>query len=236
MTNPHRELSNFLIRDLAKCERPREKLLTRGPQNLKDEELLAILLRTGSYGQSSLKLAKKLLVKYPKKKLLSVSFEELTQIKGIGPSKATLILAARELMKRSLSRGEETIPIIQSPKDVISQVSFLRDKHREHFVVLFLNARNQLITKKDLFIGTLNANLVHPREIFSAALKYNAAALILIHNHPSGDPEPSQDDLEITKRLVEAAKIMGLEIIDHLIISQESYFSFKEHQLFESEM
>ena len=110
-------------------------------------------------------------------------------------------------------------------------MSFLRDKQREHFVVLFLNARNQLITKKDLFIGTLNANLVHPREIFSEALKKNAASLILIHNHPSGDPEPSQDDLEITKRLREAGQIMGLEIIDHLIISHNNYFSFKEHQL-----
>ena len=234
MKNPHRENSNFLIRDLPKSERPREKLLNRGPENLKDEELLAILIGTGFHGKSALKLARQILAKYPKNKLLKIQPNQLTEIKGIGSSKASIILAAIELVKRSLNLREETIPVIQSPKDVISQVSFLRDKQREHFVVLFLNARNQLITKKDLFIGTLNANLVHPREIFSEALKHNAASLILIHNHPSGDPEPSQDDLEITKRLREAGQIMGLEIIDHLIISHNNYFSFKEHQLLES--
>ena len=231
MENPHRANSDFLIRDLPKNDRPREKLLNRGPENLKDEELLAILLGTGFQGKGVLKLAKQILAKYPKNKLLKIQPKQLTEIKGIGSSKASVILAAIEFVKRSLNLGEETIPVIQSPKDVIAQVSFLRDKQREHFVVLFLNARNQLIFKKDLFIGTLNANLVHPREIFSEALKHNAASLILIHNHPSGDSEPSQDDLEITKRLVEAAKIMGVEIIDHLIISQKSYFSFKEKQL-----
>ncbi len=222
---------SLTIHDLPKNERPRERLISRGPENLKDEELLAILLRTGSQGKSVIKLAKQVLQNYPKKKLLKLKYDDLIKIKGIGPSKALTIIAAIELVKRSLEIGEETIPVIQSIKDVVAQASYLRDKQREHFLVLFLNARNQLIYKKDLFIGTLNANLVHPREIFAEALRQNSASIILIHNHPSGDPEPSEDDLEITKRIVEAGKIMGIDVLDHIIITKTKVFSFKEKKL-----
>ena len=221
----------YRIKDLPKIERPREKLISNGTQNLKDEELLAILLRTGREGKNVLELAKQILRKYSKKRLLKMKYEDLIKIKGINSAKACTILAAIELVKRALEKGEETLPIIQSTKDVIAQAVYMRDKTREHLMTIYLNARNEMLYKKPMFIGTLNANLVHPREIFQEALKQNAASVILVHNHPSGDPEPSQDDLEITKRIQEAGKIMGIEVLDHIIITKTKVFSFKEKKL-----
>ena len=219
------------LKDLSKIERPREKLTTKGPENLKDEELLAILLRTGREGKNVLELAKQILKKYSKKRLLNLKYEDLIKIKGINKAKACTILAAGELVKRALKVKDDTVPIINSVKDVIAQFSYLRDKSREHLGALYLNARNEMVHKKHLFVGTLNANLVHPREIFEHALSSNAASVILVHNHPSGDPEPSQADLEITKRLLEAGKIMGIDILDHIIITKTKIFSFKERKL-----
>jgi DNA repair protein RadC len=219
------------IKNLPKTERPREKLITKGPQNLKDEELLAILLRTGREGKNVLEVAKQILRKYSKKRLLKMKYEDLIKIKGINSAKASTILASMELVKRALKIGEEMLPVIHSTKDVIAQVGYLRNKLREHLVVLYLNARNEMLFRKHMFVGTLNANLVHPREIFAEALRQNAASVILVHNHPSGDPEPSQDDLEITKRIVEAGKIMGIDVLDHIIIAKTKAFSFKEKKL-----
>jgi len=219
------------IKDLSKIERPREKLIAKGPDNLKDEELLAILLGTGVEGKNVIEVARQILRKYSKKRLLKMKYEDLSKIKGVGPAKACTILAAAELVKRALEIGEETLPLIHSTKDVIAQAVYMRDKTREHLMALFLNARNEMIYKKPMFIGTLNANLVHPREIFQEALKQNAASVILVHNHPSGDPEPSEDDLEITKRIIEAGKIMGIDVLDHIIITKSKVFSFKENKL-----
>ena len=223
--------NKYRIKDLPKIERPREKLISKGTQNLKDEELLAILLRTGREGKNVLELARQVLAEYPKKRLLKMQYEDLTKIKGIDSDKACTILAAIELVKRALKIGEATLPIIHSTKDVIAQSVYLRDKTREHLMGIYLNARNEMVFKKPIFIGTLNANLVHPREIFNEALKQNAASVILVHNHPSGDPEPSQDDLEITKRILEAGKIMGIDVLDHVIITKNKVFSFKEKKL-----
>ncbi|HOK17604.1 MAG TPA: DNA repair protein RadC [Candidatus Paceibacterota bacterium] len=229
------EKRKYKIKDLPKVDRPREKLILKGPQNLKDEELLAILLRTGREGKSALDLAKEVLRKYSKKRLFKMSYEDLTKIKGINLAKACTILAAAELVKRSLKIQEETLPIIHSTKDVLAQAVYLRQKTREHFMTIYLNARSEMIWKKEsTFIGTLNASLVHPREIFTEALKQNAAAVILVHNHPSGDAEPSQDDLEITKRIVEAGKIMGIDVLDHVIITKTHVFSFKEKGILKS--
>ena len=219
------------IKDLSKIERPREKLIAKGPDNLKDEELLAILLGTGVEGKNVIEVARQILRKYSKKRLLKMKYEDLSKIKGVGPAKACTILAAAELVKRALEIGEETLPLIHSTKDVIAQAVYMRDKTREHLMALFLNARNEMIYKKPMFVGTLNANLVHPREIFQEALKQNAASVILVHNHPSGDPEPSEDDLEITKRIIEAGKIMGIDVLDHIIITRSKIFSFKEKKL-----
>lgn len=219
------------IKDIPKIDRPREKLIEKGAQNLKDEELLAILLGTGIEGRNVIEVAKQILRKYSKKRLLKMKYEDLSKIKGIGPAKSCAILAAQELIKRALKIQDESLPIIRSVKDVIAQAVYMRDKTREHFMAIYLNARNEMIFKKPMFIGTLNANLVHPREIFQEALKQNAASVILTHNHPSGDSEPSEDDLAITKRLTEAGKIMGIDVLDHIIITKNKVFSFKEKKL-----
>jgi len=219
------------MQDVPKTERPREKLISKGPQNLKDEELLAILLGTGVEGKNVIEVAKQILNKYSKKRLLKLTYNDLSKIKGIGTAKACTILAAAELVKRALKIGEETLPVIRSTKDVIAQVGYLRNKLREHLVATYLNARNEMLFRKHIFIGTLDANIAHPREIFSEALRQNAAAIILVHNHPSGDPEPSKADLEITKRILEAGKIMGIDVLDHVIITKNKVFSFKENKL-----
>jgi len=219
------------MQDVPKTERPREKLISKGPQNLKDEEFLAILLGTGVEGKNVIEVAKQILNKYSKKRLLKLTYNDLSKIKGIGPAKACTILAAAELVKRALKIGEETLPVIHSTKDVIAQVGYLRNKLREHLVATYLNARNEMLFRKHIFIGTLDANIAHPREIFSEALRQNAAAIILVHNHPSGDPEPSKADLEITKRILEAGKIMGIDVLDHVIITKNKVFSFKENKL-----
>jgi len=220
------------IKDLPEADRPREKLIKKGSQNLKDGELLAILLRTGREGKNVLEVAKQILRKYSKKRLLKLKYEDLTKIKGINSAKACTILAAAELVKRALKIQDETLPIIRSTKDVIAQAVYLRDRTREHLMTIYLNARNEMVWKKQsTFIGTLNANLVHPREIFTEALTHNASSVILVHNHPSGDPEPSQDDLEITKRILEAGKILGIDVLDHIIITKTKVFSFKEKKL-----
>ena len=219
------------IKQLPKVDRPREKLIAKGVSNLKYNELLAILLNTGIEGESVLQVALRILKQYSKKEILKLSFKELSNIKGVGQAKACLLLASAEFTKRALEMKEEIAPVIKTVEDVIAQAIYMKDKLREHFMVLYLNARNELIFKKPMFVGTLNANIVHPREIFSEAIKQNAAFVIFCHNHPSGNEQPSQVDLAINKRLVEAGKIMGIEVLDHIIITKTKVFSFKESGL-----
>jgi len=219
------------IKDLPKSDRPREKLIAKGAENLRDSELLAILLRTGRAGKNVVEIASQVLTKYSKKRLLQMTYGDLLKIKGIDSAKATTLLAAFELSKRALEVDDSNLPIISTPKDVVAQLTELRQNKKEHFVVLYLNARNQLVYKETISMGTLNANLVHPREVFEPALKYSAANIMVAHNHPSGDPKPSEDDLEITKRLAEAGKMMGVEVLDHVIVVKNSYFSFKDEKL-----
>ena len=219
------------IKDLPKIERPREKLIAKGAENLKDSELLAILLRTGTTGKNVIEIASQILSKYSKKRLLQMTYEDLSKISGIDSAKATTLLAAFELSKRALEVNDTNLPVINTAKDAAAQLSDMRDLKKEHFVVLYLNAKNQLVHKETISMGTLNANLVHPREVFEPALKHSAAQIIAAHNHPSGDSKPSEDDLEITKRLVEAGKMMGVELLDHVIIATNNHFSFKEEKL-----
>ena len=219
------------IKDMPKIERPREKLIAKGAENLKDSELLAILLRTGTIGKNVIEIASQILSKYSKKRLLQMTYNDLSKISGIDSAKATTLLAAFELSKRALEVNDTNLPVISDAKDAVAQLSDMRDLKKEHFVALYLNAKNQLVHKETISMGTLNANLVHPREVFEPALKYSAAQIIAAHNHPSGDPKPSEDDLEVTKRLTEAGKMMGIEVMDHVIVSKNSYFSFKEEKI-----
>ena len=213
------------IKDIPKIERPREKLAARGPRALKKEELIAILLRTGTKGRNALKIAKDILRLYGDKKLIDAPYKELKNMHGMGPTKAAHILAAIELGKRLCKEKTEKEIFINSPEDVIKEVSYIRENKKENFVVLYLDARNQLIYKETVSIGTLNASLVHPREVFEPAVKNLAAQIILVHNHPSGDIKPSEEDIKLTKRLAEAGKIMGIEVLDHIIITKTAHRS-----------
>ncbi|MEM2174326.1 MAG: DNA repair protein RadC [Candidatus Micrarchaeia archaeon] len=219
----------FTLRDLPKDERPRERLIKFGAEALSIQELLQIILRSGRSGESVAVLSQKLLSHFGNlKNLLEASLEELMSIKGIGLAKATQIKAVLELAKRYNLQIEEKTKSkkILSPEDVFKLIrSKLKDYNKEHFYIIALNARNYIIS--EISIGTLNTSLVHPREVFAEVIRQRANSIILVHNHPSGDPEPSKDDIEITKRLQEAGKLLGIEILDHIIITKNSYFSFK---------
>jgi len=215
------------IKELPEFERPRERLIKKGARALKKEELIAILLRSGLKGKNALEVANDILLKYGDKKLLSASYEELRNMRGIGPTKAVQILAAIELGSRLFKEKSEKEIYINSAEDAIKELVHIKENKKENFIVLYLDARNKLIYKETVSIGSLNANLVHPREVFEPAVRHLAAQIVLAHNHPSGDPEPSEDDLVITKKLVESGKILGIEIFDHIIIVKDDFFSFK---------
>jgi len=216
------------IKEMPKHLRPREKLVEKGPAGLKDKELLAILLGSGRAGKNVLEIAEEILVKHPMKNLLILDYEKLAQVKGIGPSKACSLLAAFELTKRALEVEDNNLPTINSARDAVAQLQELRIAKKENFIVLYLNARNQLIHKEIISIGTLNASLVHPREVFEPALRNLASQTIIAHNHPSGDITPSDEDLKITKRLREAGELLGIEVLDHIIIAENNFSSLKE--------
>lgn len=219
------------IKDIPKLERPREKLIKKGPKALKKEELLAIILRTGLKGRNAIEVANDILTKYGNKKLLLASYQELRNIKGVGSTKAVQILAAIELGSRLFKEKPEQDIYIHTPEDTIKIISGIKNNKKEHFVALYLDARNKLIHQETISIGSLNASIVHPREVFEPAIQYLAAQIILAHNHPSGNPDPSKEDLEITKRLVESGKILGIEITDHIIVAKNGFISFKAKRL-----
>lgn len=222
--------SPLLIRDFPHDERPRERLLSEGSSNLSNQELLAILLRTGTKKESVLQLSNRLLNHFEGLRLLKdASVEEITSIKGIGQVKAVQIMASIELGRRIGRLQYEDRYVIRSPEDgakyVMDDMRFLS---QEHFVCLYLNTKNQVLHRQTIFIGSLNASIVHPREVYKEAFRRSAASIICIHNHPSGDPAPSREDIEVTKRLAECGKILGIELLDHLIIGEHKYVSLKE--------
>ena len=213
------------IKDLPKVERPREKLMQYGPEKLSNSELLAILLRSGKKGENVIELANKILKRFSKDELPSLTFNDLKDYPGLGPAKACEIIACFELGKRLLK--DKKAEIYLEPREIWEELKDLRDHRKEHFVIFYLDSRNQEIKREIISVGSLNANLVHPREVFEPAVRNLAAQIILAHNHPSGDPEPSEDDLLLTKKLVESGKILGIEVIDHIIVAKDNFFSFK---------
>lgn len=220
------------IAGVADVDMPREKLERLGPEGLRDEELLAILLRTGYEGRNVLEISRGIAKRYPVNKLVDMDLKELTTIKGIGRAKAASLVAGFELAKRGLNQGIGIEPSITSPVDVLGFLTDIKDRRKEYFVALFLNARNQVICREDVSIGSLNASLVHPREVFAPAVGSSAASVILAHNHPSGDVTPSREDIELTRRMVQAGEIMGIEVLDHLIVGSERFLSMKEANVF----
>jgi len=219
------------LKDLYKVERPREKLEKKGPAALTETELLAIILRTGYKGKNVLEIAKEVLKKYPMGKLSTLPFAELKKIKGIGLTRAAGLVAGFELSRRIFGKTESAIPKIEKPEDAVAQAAYLLGRKKEYFIALYLNARNQLVHRETVSIGTLNASLVHPREVFQPAVVHCAAGIILIHNHPSGETKPSEDDLELTKKLIQAGEILGIEVLDHIVISETGFLSFKQTAL-----
>ncbi len=223
---------SFTIHDLPKDERPRERLIKFGEQALSAQELLQLILGRGVAGESIAVTAQKLLAQFGSlQKLAEASIEELSSIKGIGLAKAAQIKAAFEIGRRlSTQTPSYKSKELTDPERVYRLIkSKLKDYYKEHFYIIALNSRNYSIA--EVSVGSLNSSVVHPREVFAEAIKNKAASVIFAHNHPSGDPEPSEDDLEITKRLVESGKILGIEVIDHIIITKNEFFSFKEKKL-----
>lgn len=222
--------NSLMIRDFPQDERPRERFIKNGPQSLSNHELLAILLRTGTKEESVLQLSNRLLTNFEGLRLLkAATLEEIIEIKGIGQAKAIQILAAVEIGRRIANLNYTERYVIRSPEDGANYVmNDMRFLSQEHFVCLYLNTKNQVLHKQTIFIGSLNASIVHPREVFREALKRSAASIICLHNHPSGDPAPSREDIEVTKRLVECGKMLGIELLDHLIIGENKFVSLKE--------
>ncbi len=211
-------------------ERPRERLLAYGTSALSEAELLAILLRTGTDEESSYQLAQRLLSTFDDLRGLSeATQEELTTLRGIGPVKAVELRAAFELGKRLSGKGKYAYKPIRLPRDVAEiMIPEMRYLTQEHFVCLFLNTKNRIIGKQTIFVGSLDASIVHPREVFKEAIKRSSAAVICLHNHPSGDPTPSREDIEVTSTLSKAGELVGIALLDHVIIGDDRYISLKE--------
>jgi DNA repair protein RadC len=197
------------IKDLPKHKRPREKLAEKGAENLNDAELMAILIRTGRAGNSALDIARETLKKFPLSKLLAVSKDELTGIKGMDDTKAITIKAALELGSRTAGSFNDALPILDSVKTTVAQLSDLRGKQKEYFVVLYLNARKQLILKETVSIGAISETVAHPREVFEPAIRHLASSIILAHNHPSKNLEVSDADIKLTEKLIRSGAIPG---------------------------
>jgi DNA repair protein RadC len=223
----------LMVRDVPVDERPRERMMQAGAEALSNQELLAILLRTGTGGRSVLDLAEQILVRFDGiRTLVDAKLEELMAVPGIGPAKAVQLLAAIELGRRIARMKKERTVVIRCPQDVSDLLmDRLRFQTQEHFVVLLLDTKNRVIAEETVSIGSLNASIVHPREVFKPALKRSAASIICAHNHPSGDPTPSREDLEVTARLVEAGRLLGIEVLDHVVIGDHRYISLKEKGL-----
>ena len=224
------ESQPVMLRDLPHEERPRERMMHYGAESLSQAELLAILLRTGTRRESAIHIAQQMLGKIGGLRgLVDLSIEELTEINGIGPAKAIQLKAGIELGRR-LANSRFTMPvIIRTPQDAAEILTEqLRYLQKEHFVCLFLNTKNHVIGQETLSMGSLNASIVHPREVFRAAIKCSSASIICAHNHPSGDPTPSPEDISLTSRLLKAGEIVGIEVLDHLIIGDNGFVSLKE--------
>ena len=227
--------TSFTIHDLPVAERPRERLQQYGEAALSSQELLAVILGRGIAGESVIVTAQRLLKEFGDLKgLAQATVEELSRVKGIGQAKACQIKASFELASRlegysSINNREA----IKTPTDVVSFVrNRLKDKKKEYFLAVMLDTRGQVIKTSEISIGSLDSSIVHPREVFKEAIAASAASVVFVHNHPSGDPTPSEIDIGLNKRLVEAGELLGIEVLDHIVIGNPDYVSLKSKGLF----
>lgn len=211
------------IKEIVLEQRPRERL-KRG-ESLNDAELLAVILQSGSKGENVIDLSNRLISTFDLDKLNSLSLNELMKIKGIGLAKASKIIAAFELSKR-INSGKICEKVVKNPSDIASHYTEkLKDLKKEYFIAVFLDSKNKIIKDEVISIGTLNSSLVHPREVFREAIKNSANSVILVHNHPSGNVEPSDEDYRVNKVLVETGNLVGIKVLDHLIVGSEKFTS-----------
>ncbi|MBP7072117.1 MAG: DNA repair protein RadC [Clostridia bacterium] len=222
------------IKNLPEEERPRERLARHGASVLSNAELLAILLRTGTKEESAISLAHRILVQEQGLRYLADSnVEQLSSINGIGKAKAAQIKAAIELGKRLAAFEPGADKPLKCPQDVAGLLmEEMRYLKKEHMKLVLLNVKCNLISVEEISVGSLNASIVHPREVFNPAIRKSSASIIMVHNHPSGDPSPSSEDISITARIAEAGKLIGIELVDHIIIGDGKYISMKEKGLF----
>jgi DNA repair protein RadC len=210
--------------DLETDQRPRERILRQGPEGLSDSELLAVVLGSGSAGQTALQVADSL-AGSGTARLACTPARDLLRTRGVGPARAAALAAAFELGRRAASAPG---PSVTSPEEVWCLVADMAGLRKEHFRALYLDARRRLLQTETVSIGTLTSSLVHPREVFQPAVAHSAAAVVVAHNHPSGDPEPSPEDLALTRRLRQAGEILGIEILDHLVVGRGRFVSLKQ--------
>ncbi|SMB92142.1 DNA replication and repair protein RadC [Desulfonispora thiosulfatigenes DSM 11270] len=226
-------IDKLTLKEYPEELQPRERLDKYGVRALSDRELIAILLTTGSTKKTALEIAEQVLTRHNGLRgILDISLEELSSFDGIGIAKASRIISAVEIGKRISLKGQEFKPTIKSPEDVANLLmEKMRYLDREHFKVILLNTKGQVIKCETISIGTLNSSLVHPRELFKIAIRRSAASIILVHNHPSGDTSPSREDIQVTKKIMEAGKLLDIKVLDHIIIGDKSFLSLKEKAL-----
>ena len=223
----------LMMRDMAERNRPRERLMQVGPKAVSTSELLAIILRTGVGGENVLHLAERLLVTFKDLPgLARASIAELMDIKGVGEAKAVEIKAALEIGRRLLASAPEERPRVVSPSDaanlLMSEMTFLE---KEHLRLILLDTRNRVLATPTIYVGSLNTSVIRIGELFRAAIKENAAAFIIAHNHPSGDPSPSPEDINVTRQIAQAGKLLDVDVLDHIIIGRQRFVSLKERGL-----
>lgn len=211
-------------------DRPRERLLEWGAAALTDLDLVATLLGTGTAGSDVLDTAGRVARAVNLRRLHLVPVEDLLAVRGLGPARAAQLLAAAELGRRLWPDGDAA-PLVRGPEQIFDLTRDIRSLNREHFVGFYLNSRHQVLRRDIISIGSLNASIVHPREVFLQAIAVSAASLVLAHNHPSGDPTPSEEDVAITRRLHEAGRLLGIELVDHVVVARDAYASFRERRL-----
>jgi len=220
------------LKEMPEEKKPREKLIKYGPDVLRIPELVSIILNTGYRDENVLELSHRIIKEYGSRAIASEkNVGRLMETLGIPLVKACQIVACFELGRRFFQEEPGKMPTIRGPEDVYIYLEDMRKLKKEQFRGLYLNARNKIIHDEVISIGTLTANLVHPREVFQPAIEYLACGVIVAHNHPSGDPEPSEDDLEITKKLTAVGKTMDIELLDHIIIGKNKYVSLKEKEM-----